>query len=492
MSDIKVSVIMPVYNTDNYLTAALESICNQSLKEIEIICINDGSTDNSLNILEVFAQRDARIFVHTQKNEGVSCARNVGIGLAKGRYIYFMDSDDVLAENALSSLFEKAEKEKLDVLYLDADVFFDDVSMKNEAERFNYSRKKEYSGVYTGAALFRLMSNEGEYFATPWSQFFSSEHLKRNAILFHPGVIHEDNAFTFEAILKAKRVSHINQPFFHRRIRENSIMTSKLSFKNAYGYFVSYIDMFRVFTEVESELSEEEKDAALARIGQNLVNAQNIYAALPEDETDFEATLGSYRRFFDRLVVKPGKSYKSAEEWKKTVLKHSQDKEKLKAKLELTKENYETVKNYFESLKVKNKAVTENYEQLKLHHEKLKGYKSAVDGKYESLKNDYSELSEKNKELLAELERITAEYQQLSGKNKSLALDYDRLSEEYNELTETGRRLSENLEEIENIYEKLKSTKGRRFIISCFENGYRYTIKRCLLAFFGRLFKKKR
>ena len=427
MSDIKVSVVMPVYNTDSYLTAALESICNQSLKELEIICINDGSTDNSLNIIQEFAQKDERILVRTQKNGGVSCARNEGIRLAGGRYIYFMDSDDILAENALSALFEKAEAEALDVLYFDADVFFDDSRMKEEAARFNYRREKEYSGVYTGADLFRLMSNKGEYFATPWSQFFSSDHLKRNAIFFHPGVIHEDNAFTFEAILKAQRVSHINQPFFHRRIRENSIMTSKTSLKNVYGYFVSYMDMSRVFTEVEAELSEEEKAAALTRIGQNLVNAQNMYAGISENEENSDFDFGAEAGLFERLIVKPGKAYRNAESCKKKVLQKEQEKEKLSAKLEATKENYEKIKQYYENLKVKNQAVTENYEQLKLHHEKLKAYKAAVDNKYEKLKGDYSELSKVNCELTKSLDGKTVQYNSLDRKNNALLCDYEKL-----------------------------------------------------------------
>lgn len=109
----KVSVVIPVYNTENYLKECLNSIMNQTLDEIEIICINDGSKDNSLELLLEAASKDHRISVYTQKNSGLSVTRNRGAELANGKYIYFMDSDDILDKNALYKLFFRAEKDSL-------------------------------------------------------------------------------------------------------------------------------------------------------------------------------------------------------------------------------------------------------------------------------------------------------------------------------------------------------------------------------------------
>ena len=109
----KVSVIIPVYNAEKYLSNSLNSIINQTLKNIEIICINDGSFDNSLKILNYFKEIDNRIIIINQKNKGVNFARNEGLKIAKGQFILFFDSDDILIENALEKLFELSEKKKI-------------------------------------------------------------------------------------------------------------------------------------------------------------------------------------------------------------------------------------------------------------------------------------------------------------------------------------------------------------------------------------------
>lgn len=119
----KVSVIIPIYNTDAYLRQALDSICNQSLREIEIILVNDGSTDNSQLIIEEYAQKDARIRCLLQPNQGQGVARNNGLHLATGKYIYFMDSDDILDINTLKQCYDMCEYDNLDVVFFDAETF---------------------------------------------------------------------------------------------------------------------------------------------------------------------------------------------------------------------------------------------------------------------------------------------------------------------------------------------------------------------------------
>ena len=112
-----VSVIIPVYNVEEYLKEALESVVNQSLKDIEIIIINDGSTDKSLRIIKGYATKDKRIKIINQKNQGQSIARNSGIENAKGKYIYFMDSDDYIALETLEVCYKKCEEYELEMIY---------------------------------------------------------------------------------------------------------------------------------------------------------------------------------------------------------------------------------------------------------------------------------------------------------------------------------------------------------------------------------------
>ena len=122
----KVSVIIPIYNTAAYLPQALESICKQTLKELQIICIDDGSTDESPQIIKKRATLDERIQIISQKNQGQGAARNHGLSYATGEYIYFMDSDDVLATDCLETCYKLCETEDLDYVTFDAEVLIED------------------------------------------------------------------------------------------------------------------------------------------------------------------------------------------------------------------------------------------------------------------------------------------------------------------------------------------------------------------------------
>lgn len=109
MNDIKISVVVPVYNVEKYIGQCLDSILGQTLKDIEIICINDGSKDNTLEILKDYAQKDSRIILIDKENEGLSKARNQGTEIASGEYISFIDSDDWIDENYLEALYNAAK-----------------------------------------------------------------------------------------------------------------------------------------------------------------------------------------------------------------------------------------------------------------------------------------------------------------------------------------------------------------------------------------------
>lgn len=343
--NIKVSVIIPVYNTGEYLHATLASICSQTLRETELICINDGSCDNSLEILKLWAEKDERITVCTHENAGQSCSRNSGIALARGEYIYFMDSDDLLEAVALEELYNKASKENLDVIYFDADVFYDYPELEETAPHFNYSRNRSYSEIYRGQDLFREWFDKSEYFASPCLAMYKKAYISENNIGFHPGIIHEDNAFTFAGIIKAERVSHIKASFFHRRVRANSIMTSTVSFKNAYGYFISYQDMMRSFYEEEDKISPENMSAVMSRIALNLFNAQTAFSDMSKDEHGKERGLGSDMRAFERFVIRPAKAYSESADLKKKTAKLEKEKKKLNSKIKSSNKKYSNLKS---------------------------------------------------------------------------------------------------------------------------------------------------
>ena len=147
----EVSVIIPIYNTAAYLRKALDSICDQTLKELEIILIDDGSTDGSRGIIEEYAERDARIRWYAQPNQGLSVARNRGLLHATGKYIYFMDSDDMLDTQALQRCHDLCRRKELDFVFFDAEPLAESADSRNIP---HYGRKgKIDESVHSGIEM---------------------------------------------------------------------------------------------------------------------------------------------------------------------------------------------------------------------------------------------------------------------------------------------------------------------------------------------------
>lgn len=241
----KVSVIIPVYNTEEYLTECLQSILNQTFGDIEVIAINDGSTDGSLTILESFADIDNRVSVFSQTNMGQSVARNVGIEKARGEFIYFMDSDDVLSKTALEKCFERIINQQLDFVFFNASI------LESDGEnRLAFDYKRAYidnSQVYNGVEILSYLITNNCYQCSPCLHFISTKLIKQNNLRFHPGIIHEDELFFALLYFHAKRVGYINEHLFKRRVRAGSVMTSSFSMRNVNGYLVvlSQVRAFR-------------------------------------------------------------------------------------------------------------------------------------------------------------------------------------------------------------------------------------------------------
>ncbi len=229
-----VSIIIPVYNTADYVRESVLSIMNQKLPNTEIIIINDGSTDQSLDILERLAEQDQRVRIFSQENQGLSSARNAGMAHCSGKYVYFMDSDDLLESDALLLCFEKSEKEKLDFLFFDAESFGPKELLGGH---FNYDRAKLVQDrIYQGAEILELLLDRKIYRASVCLNFINHAFLTNTGLTFSPGIIHEDELFTGLMYLKAERVGCIKRDFFKRRVRQGSIMAGKYAFRNIMSY----------------------------------------------------------------------------------------------------------------------------------------------------------------------------------------------------------------------------------------------------------------
>lgn len=234
MNNPKVSVIIPVYNTEAYVEQTLRSIMGQTLRDIELIVVNDGSTDGSLSVLERIATGDDRIRLYTQPNKGLSQTRNAGIARARGEFIYFMDSDDLLEPDALERCYERCQSDRLDFVFFDAESFGTTAS---DAAWFDYRRAKYFgTEVCDGTALLRRMLALHCYRASACLSFIRTAYLRGLGLRFYPGILHEDELFTPQLYLGASRAGGIERSFFKRRIHGDSIMGRGFSRRNLEGY----------------------------------------------------------------------------------------------------------------------------------------------------------------------------------------------------------------------------------------------------------------
>ena len=200
---IKVSVIIPVYNVENYLDKCLKSVLDQTEKNIEILCIEDCSTDNSLNILKNYAKTDERLHIfHNQHNYGLAYSRNIGLDAAKGEYITFVDSDDYIDNRAIEEMYDNAIKRNLDLLFCDTEI------IREYKETQTTSLRRFRKAVYTdeaGAVLFHHMVQHQDMFGNAWGVLYRTAFLKENQLRFINGILHEDVPFTFKATILSRK-----------------------------------------------------------------------------------------------------------------------------------------------------------------------------------------------------------------------------------------------------------------------------------------------
>lgn len=239
----EISVVIPVYNVEKYLKQCLDSVVNQTFNDIEIICIDDGSSDSSLDILNEYAKKDDRFKILTQENKGPSYTRNRGIDTAQGKYLYFMDSDDYIEPESLEELYNIAESNSTDCIIFKMINFDDETGEKYSSEYYDM----EFLGELVGDNVFSHKDIKGDLFfvaVSPQGKFFNLDFIRN--IKFPEDVIFEDNVFFLEVLLKAERLYFYDKYLCNRRVRSGSLMTSK---KN----FTDYITVSNMMVDMSKE-----------------------------------------------------------------------------------------------------------------------------------------------------------------------------------------------------------------------------------------------
>lgn len=284
---VKLSIIIPVYNVELYISKCLDSVISQLTDDMEVICVNDGSTDNSGKILEEYENADNRIRVINQLNKGQSASRNTGLKVANGKYICFVDSDDYIKDGALLYIIDIMKNYSLDVFLYDAECIYETEKLKEECYKdFYYTRSKSYKNIVSGKQMLSDLMDNNDICDSVWLMCIDNDFLKRYNIKFKEGVVYEDSLFYFECLYYADYVMHCNINLYVYRVRDNSTMTSNASFHK-------YISRLKIIEALFSYLYKEnfnelDRKIIITYLAMHIYGANCLYEALKKVDNYFE------------------------------------------------------------------------------------------------------------------------------------------------------------------------------------------------------------
>lgn len=253
----KISIIVPIYNVEDYLKQALESIVLQNQSEIEIILVNDGSTDQSGKIAQNYAETYSNIKLVSKENGGLSSARNTGLALASGDYIMFLDSDDYLERDSLITIQDKLQNGKYDLVLFSGQKIIESRNGDVNRQAYGATINATYDN---GVQAYKHLYSSKNYYTCVWFYAVRRKLLVDNRIEFLNNILHEDHLFTFQVFMAAGSVCCCSDVLYNYRIRENSIMTKhKQNDKRFIGFAKTCENMLKQVkdTDLENRLEIE-------------------------------------------------------------------------------------------------------------------------------------------------------------------------------------------------------------------------------------------
>ena len=297
---VKISILVPVYNAKDFLYDSIPSLLNQTFTDIELICVNDGSKDNSLEILNEFASKDSRVKVIDKENGGCGSARNRALDEASGEYIYFFDPDDMIEKNALELAYDSAVKNDSDVVIFKANIF-DKNGISNRETFFNYNRtidKKDFGNLSFNHIKRYVL--KGGY--APWSKLYRKDLLDSyEDFKFNLGLAFDDVPFHVKTMLRANRISFINKFLYHYRVDNVNSVNSTSS--NGFDIF-KIIDIVKDILIKEKCMDELKKEFTIFQVHHMLLyiistNSADYYETTRQR---FKKIEGSYLK--DNIYLK--------------------------------------------------------------------------------------------------------------------------------------------------------------------------------------------
>jgi len=250
MKDNLVSIVVPIYNVEKYLQKCIDSLLNQTYKNIEIILVNDGTLDNSLKICEFNQKNDSRIKIISQKNGGLSKARNTGLENATGEYICFVDSDDYVNEFYVEKLLKNAIETNSDICACSFKYFDEDNNVWSREHKINkiFNKVDAIKDIFTGVQETEIMV---------WNKLYKRNLFTQNNITFKNGKINEDNFIMYQLYDKANQVCLINDELYYYLQRNTSIMGVKFNEKRF--HILEAVDETKEYFKNKTDYNYEEE-----------------------------------------------------------------------------------------------------------------------------------------------------------------------------------------------------------------------------------------
>lgn len=247
----KISVIIPVYNVEKYLAQCLDSVINQTYKNLEIICVDDCSTDNSREILQEYAKKDDRIkLVFNEQNSGPGYTRNNGLNIASGDYIHFIDSDDWLDLDTYEYLINKANKNKAEVFYF----YVRQISnISNQQKKWSHYNGEKLNTICNIGTNPQISDNWIRYI---YNKLYLKSFLDKNNIRFNDYPCYEDHEFSLKVLLFANSIYYVDKVFYNYRVDNSHSITGKFYEYIEYAY-LSYKNALSLFENFEDDLKNK-------------------------------------------------------------------------------------------------------------------------------------------------------------------------------------------------------------------------------------------
>lgn len=396
MERYAISVIIPCFNAQDYIEETLQSLFDQTFQDFEIICIDDGSTDQTLALLRGIAEDHSNMTVIPETNHRQGYERNQGIRKACGKYVYYMDSDDLLEPEGFQVLFDACEKDSLDLLFFEADSFYEDAGLEEQYAEYKtlYHRKESYPEVYTGEELYVKLRQNGDMIVSPCLQLVRREFLLENEILFPELPLMEDNLYLFRCILAAQRIRCIPDRLYQRRVRVSSTMTSARNEERQYALGVTFCEM--VGQAAAYAEKEEVYDAILNHalgIIRQLGRVCGEWRREVQSKIAAACTAVPIEEELLLLLRLDEKYLQTNQNWKEKLQKAWEEKSELNRKLQIT---------YDEKAErgIRIKELEAQLKDLKVQsREEKKGLQKELKKKTNALKETKKELAKTKKEL---------------------------------------------------------------------------------------------